>query len=145
MINRGISHLYKYALIWVGKEGVPAGEHFIDGRYFESAPAKAGWRGGLAGEPVALGLRHQRHLHLGAKYAWSHQYSTVKGTFTCEVKNTLELTNTLRFWKKKLTKSWTDPAQSWTSESLACSTSQFWKVPTRAVLLREKRLTQIHL
>ena len=65
------THLYKYALIWVGKEGVPAGEHFIDGRYckFESAPAKAGWRGGLAGEPVALGLRHQRHLHLGAKYA----------------------------------------------------------------------------
>ena len=41
----------------------------------------------------------------------------------------------------KLTKPWTDPAQSWTSESLACSTSQFWKVPTRAVLLREKYST----
>ena len=73
--------------------------------------------------------------------------SDIKGTFTW-VQNTLELTNTLRFCllpKKKLTKSWTDPAQSWTSESLACSTSQFWKVPTRAVLLREKRLTQIYI
>ena len=47
--------------------------------------------------------------------------------------------NYFAFWSKmKLTRPWTDPAQSWTSESLACSTSQFRKVPTRAVLLREK-------
>ena len=47
MINRGFSHLYKYALIWVGKEGVPAGEHFIDGRYWKAHLQKqagvAGW------------------------------------------------------------------------------------------------------
>jgi len=46
--NSALTNLHKNTLIGVSEEGVPA---------------EACWRGRLAGEPVALGLGQQRHLH----------------------------------------------------------------------------------